>query len=66
MEIFIKYLIKEKRFDMGLDEFKSEEMIKKKKKAKKKVKRETEGGREFVSSSKSPEQETLRMNQPVS
>lgn len=58
-------MIKEKRFDMGLDEFKSEEMIKKKK-AKKKVKRETEGGREFVSSSKSPEQETLRMNQPVS
>jgi hypothetical protein len=36
MEIFIKYLIKEKRFDMGLDEFKSEEMIKKKKRLRKK------------------------------
>lgn len=41
MEIFIKYLIKEKTFDMGLDEFKSEEMIKKKKQLKQKVKRET-------------------------
>lgn len=58
-------MIKEKRFDMGLDEFKSEEMIKKKKRLRKKWKGK-QGGREFVSSSKSPEQETLRMNQPVS